>query len=502
MRKLTLPFLLLSLALTACGGGDTDTTPQTGLTLSGDTFIEIGKSAAVTLKDSNGNPITSGVSYSSDQPNVVAVDSAGNLTVKHLTATDKPVTITATANGKNAALQVKTFGLEMSVGSYVSSYSPSATTYIATRYRSTGANVRYAPITITSPSGSTDNCTATGRNATEVACVHYLSVPPSAGIFTASMTSGSLKASASTSFSDLNARLPLVTNPSVKLNGRTATCSGILANGIGEVSCVLSSNYLTKDDLLGEYIFGSGQTGKSLPIDVIIMDELNGSLSSQLTAYTTDPYDFSQIMDGQVNVSYVSANNVNVPPVYQGLAFLAGKIKLMNRNYVISAWNWGRQSVTQHDGTALGDISSDGLFVFRPSKDRLNKMQWFDLFNSGKSNCMMTGGPDSSLIFAALPDQKVNGNSAILLGRIDLDMMTAIGSAAVPFWSSAASSFSFSSTCTSAQNIKETTSGSVNLKPGWNVLVATQSRNSAGGRDAVLRDATPADPIQWVEFLR
>lgn len=122
MKKLSAAiFATLSLVLASCGDTTTPTPASVGsIELSIADQLKVGDAAkaTATVKSTTGEVMTSKVTYSSDQPNVIAVDENGSLTIKRLTATDKPVTITATVDGKTATKQVKTYGMEMALGTH------------------------------------------------------------------------------------------------------------------------------------------------------------------------------------------------------------------------------------------------------------------------------------------------------------------------------------------------------------------------------------------------
>ena len=126
MRAFSVPTVLFSLVVVAaCGGGGDSgasvtqpTTPSTpskpttpagptvaSITVSGATSLEAGTTAqlSATVKDSTGATLTSvPVTWSTSDPTLMTISSDGTLTATHIAT----VTITATAGGKSATLDV------------------------------------------------------------------------------------------------------------------------------------------------------------------------------------------------------------------------------------------------------------------------------------------------------------------------------------------------------------------------------------------------------------
>jgi len=70
----------------------------------------------VTATGSDGRPFPGIPTFTSSDPNVVNVSADGTLTVKHLNL--KPITLTATENGKSATVNVDTYGLDATGGTF------------------------------------------------------------------------------------------------------------------------------------------------------------------------------------------------------------------------------------------------------------------------------------------------------------------------------------------------------------------------------------------------
>lgn len=150
---------LLSLTLIACGNTGSniqDATPA-AIALTGDPSVAVGENTRVTsiVKNATGQTVSADVTYTSDQPNVIDVDASGNLIIKRLNAINQPVTIAAAVGKISKSMQIRSYGVEMALGTHVRSYAPDAEpglTIIA-RYRPESASTAKMPLTITTPTG-------------------------------------------------------------------------------------------------------------------------------------------------------------------------------------------------------------------------------------------------------------------------------------------------------------------------------------------------------------
>lgn len=173
MFRVLLPAaVFLTAVLGACGG--VSPTSAT-LALEGQASVAVGAPASVAaaLRDAGGNLLpAAAVTYTSSQPSVIEVDAQGQLTVKRLTATNRPVDITASADGRTATLAVSTYGLELAVGTYVWNLQPAGATpgrFVAVRYRPESGEAEASTYTVTAPGNETLTCPLS-QNAVERSC--------------------------------------------------------------------------------------------------------------------------------------------------------------------------------------------------------------------------------------------------------------------------------------------------------------------------------------------
>lgn len=305
MRKL-LPLALGLTALLAACGGPTPTLGSIDL-VGNDTTLAVGAPAKVTptLKDTSGNTMTTTVTYTSSQPDVVAVDAQGNLTVKRLTATDKPVTITATAGGKSATLQVTTYGLELAVGTANSPVNTTPGVFAVTRFRPESGTIPNATITLTAPTGKTDTCSMTASSNTIHICryVFWSRTEFTVGNYTATITANGVKYNATANLADLNTKLPLPTNVSFTVSGRMITANATPVPGAGLYRATLSNDTTTW-----------GWLKTSLPITMQLDTDIPaGSYSTSLWAYSSNFANPSEVLPAYVNASYQEGKNITVP---------------------------------------------------------------------------------------------------------------------------------------------------------------------------------------------
>lgn len=128
MTLLTLPLTVVLLA--DCVNAAPTVTLKT-LTLGGigsALLIDAPAKLTVSATGSDGRPFPAKPTFTSSDPNIVTVSADGTLTVKHLNV--KPVTLTATENGKSATLNIDTYGLDVAGGTYLNSHNSSAPGYV------------------------------------------------------------------------------------------------------------------------------------------------------------------------------------------------------------------------------------------------------------------------------------------------------------------------------------------------------------------------------------
>ena len=91
-------------------------------------LIDAPAKLTVTATGSDGRPFPGKPTFTSSDPSVVTVSADGTLTVKHLNV--KPVTLTATENGKSATLNIDTYGLDVAGGTYLNWHNSSAPGFV------------------------------------------------------------------------------------------------------------------------------------------------------------------------------------------------------------------------------------------------------------------------------------------------------------------------------------------------------------------------------------
>ena len=129
--KMTLLTLTSTVALLAdCVNAEATVTLNT-LTIGGiesTLLIDAPAKLTVTATGSDGKPFLGIPTFTSSDPNIVTVSADGTLTVKHLNL--KPVILTATENGKSATMNIDTYGLDVTGGTYLDSFNTDAPGYI------------------------------------------------------------------------------------------------------------------------------------------------------------------------------------------------------------------------------------------------------------------------------------------------------------------------------------------------------------------------------------
>ncbi|GGL67524.1 hypothetical protein GCM10010840_01910 [Deinococcus aerolatus] len=259
-RVLLSAALFLTAVLSACGGA-----PSTSATLdlAGQTSLAVGAPASLTatLRGPSGNALPTTATYTSSQPDVIAVDAQGQLTVKRLTATDRPVVLTASADGRQAALAVSTYGLELAVGTYVWNLQPAGATpgrFVAVRYRPESGEAQASTYTVTAPGNETLTC-ALSQNAVERAC--WWALPDAskypAGEYRASLPQNGVSYETTASLPAPEAVLDFVKGPTASGNGRDVTFSGEVPANSRWLYAYVGNRRLETSSLAGQRM-GSG----------------------------------------------------------------------------------------------------------------------------------------------------------------------------------------------------------------------------------------------------
>ena len=239
MQK-TLPLLLASVLLAACGGG-TPTPVLTTLTIQAPNGrVKIGDTPSLTVTgaDQFGNSVAvTPATWSSDQPNVIGVNQGGTLTVRHLDAV--PVTLSVASAGVQANVKLSSYGLDSVSGSYnVNDANTYTVTYFAFRGADGSALPAATPVSIQGPSGWNGGNMRAGTLAvgTSLSSTWVVSTntAPLGGTYTATLTSGGVTYASTSAISDPSAVLPAAATV-ISYNGGSYTASGPLPSGAASI---------------------------------------------------------------------------------------------------------------------------------------------------------------------------------------------------------------------------------------------------------------------------
>lgn len=310
----TLLGLSFALLLGSCnpnGGNTPSGKPVGNITLTGDNTLEVGKDAKVTpsVTDTDGKAITAQVTYTSDQPNVIAVDNAGNLTVKRLTATDKPVTITATAGDKSATFQITTYGLEMALGTYNWSYRKADEqpgVYVTTRFRPESGKTVVGELTIKSPNESKTRKIEPDNTSDSHDSIFTGGSKFPAGEYTAILNQGKKQYTAKAIINSVDEIISLFTDATTKVTGRNITISGTMPNNAKSVMV-----FIVKED---DRSIGNYWKSASLPITIKAPDKYTaGKYNVQVALFSTDYTNYNEILPEVIHRSTTFLEKITLP---------------------------------------------------------------------------------------------------------------------------------------------------------------------------------------------
>ena len=236
MKKTLLILPLTAALLAACGSAPIPVTLNT-LTVGGvSNTLQISAPAklAVTATGSDGNPFTGTATFTSSDPNIIAVAADGTLDVRHLSVA--PVILTASEAGKTATVTVSTYGLDVAGGTYSYSNSPVPGSFFVMALRNAdGSSVdTTTPVTIQGPAafnnGAALNFDTKGATLNYYAFATLPKVQSVTGTYTATATVGGVVFSKT--FSIDSAQLqPLASGVTLSLSQAGYTASGTLPAG-------------------------------------------------------------------------------------------------------------------------------------------------------------------------------------------------------------------------------------------------------------------------------
>jgi hypothetical protein len=313
MKKTMLILPLTAALLAACGSTTPIPVTLNTLTVGGVTGplkIEAPAKLTVTATGTDGIPFTAPASFTSSDPNVVAVAADGTLTVRHLTT--RPVTLTVTEAGKTASLDVTTYGLDFAPGTYNSG----TTSGIAftTRFVDSAGNgvTTDSPVTYTGPAGFNNGAPS---NATYPAILKTgsgqitLAVAPVSGTYTAILTTGGVTYS-KTATLDATSLLPTPKGVTAVPTTQNVTFSGTLPVGATRVGGFAYSNaskaYVASSSIRG------GTLPSTLPWNTPIAPGDYGLLIVTRVYFGTDNSTSGDPMPDQANASYVYLPSVTI----------------------------------------------------------------------------------------------------------------------------------------------------------------------------------------------
>ena len=243
MNKKMLILPLTAALLAACGSA----TPPVPVTLSTLTVGGVGSTLqisapaklTVTATGTDGNPFTGTASFTSSDPNVVAIAADGTLTVRHLSVV--PVVLTASEGGKTASVTITTYGLDVAGGTYTLSLPGSAagttTTTVGSNFilalrNADGSAVNTdTTVTLQGPAtfngGATLSTTLNNTTVSSYGVYRRSSVPIVTGTYTATATVGGVLFS-KTFVIDATQMQPLASGVALNLTKTGYAASGTL----------------------------------------------------------------------------------------------------------------------------------------------------------------------------------------------------------------------------------------------------------------------------------
>jgi hypothetical protein len=307
MKKNMLILPLTAALLAACGGAPVPVTLNT-LTVGGVTGplkIEAPAKLTVTATGTDGNPFTGTATFTSSDPNVVAVAADGSLTVRHLSTV--PVTLTVTEAGKTASLDVKTYGLDFAPGTLLYS-NGTVGTAVAIRYIDAAGNglAADAPLSIQGPAGFNKGAALTATypkafGTSPLLSDAYYNVTALDGQYVATLTVGD---TTFTKTATLNTKslLGLPKNINISVTRTDVTVTGTLPDGTGR----LNINVLNSSD--SSTTAASTPNIYSVPTTVALSKPLNPG-AYQASVIARSSYFNANVvttpMPDQVNMAYL-----------------------------------------------------------------------------------------------------------------------------------------------------------------------------------------------------
>ncbi|WP_407539231.1 hypothetical protein Q0M94_13790 [Deinococcus radiomollis] len=251
MKKFILFLPLTAALITACGGGLQPAPAATlsTLTLSGVSApLQISGNAklVVTATGSDGQPFAGTPVFTSSDSNVVSVAADGTLNVRHLSVA--PVTLTVSEGGKNATLNVTTYGLDAAGGTFSNATTTAngkLGSYFSVVFRNADGSKLAADtqVTIQGPANFNAGATVSGTTYATTTLNNYdsfwnASVPSVSGSYTATATVAGVVYRKSFTV-DATSALPRPTGVNLSNTASGFTVSGALPTGAANINVVV-----------------------------------------------------------------------------------------------------------------------------------------------------------------------------------------------------------------------------------------------------------------------
>lgn len=320
MRRVPSAFIpLAALLLVACGPGVSVPLPDAAsVALSGPPSLKLNAPLALSAiaRDAAGSVIHGKTFvWASSAPDVVSVDASGTVTAKRLSVA--PVTLTASADGQSSSLNLTTYGLELTMGTY--NHEPGQSyakvwTAVLLKFRDASGQgpSADAPVTLEGPGGFGT------RPQSDWTVFHghdpsydwgWYDLAPVAGLYTASATVDGEPYTASASL-DPASLLPGFTSATLSITAHTATTISYTYGGTPD----------PLDRAFGAALYGPGGLYflRFHPLGGLPLSETDslevppGTYTKLIYALNTFPADFATLTPAQFNMSRVSQGTVTL----------------------------------------------------------------------------------------------------------------------------------------------------------------------------------------------
>ncbi len=319
MSRMLLPAaLLLAGLLSACAGGEPQPPAPASIALIGDASVVVGETPRLSavVRDAGGNELPVPVTYTSSQPQVIEVDDAGTLTVKRLSATGKPVVITASAGNQRATLNVHTSGLELALGTYVwNTQKPGDPPglFMAVRYRPETGKTQASTFMVETPGGEALSCPLFVDDTTGWC---WWALPDAArfpdGEYQASLIQEEVTYTTRASLDGREGPLGFVNQPSVDTAGRQVTFAGEPPAGTKRLFSYIRGAGVAGDRIRGDH--ADAVFANALPATLAVGPGVAPeTYAAWITAMTGNLDSFAEVLPERLDASASYAGQVTLP---------------------------------------------------------------------------------------------------------------------------------------------------------------------------------------------